>query len=169
MEHALSSQATDWREGRRLRAFELSQRGWKQKHIAGALGVTPGAVSQWLRWAREGGIDALRRRKATGAPPRLSPQEKAQIPRLLELGAAAFGFRGDLWTCSRVAQIIRRTFGVSYHRCHVSRILRDCGWSPQKPLRRATQRDEAAIQRWKEEHWPMVKKRPSQKDAPWCS
>lgn len=169
MDHALSNQATDWREGRRLRAFELSQRGWKQKHIAEALGVTPGAVSQWLRWAKEGGIEGLRRHKATGAPPRLTPQEKAQIPRLLELGAAAFGFRGDLWTCSRVAQIIRRAFGVSYHRCHVSRILRDCGWSPQKPLRRATQRDEAAIQRWKEERWPQVKKRPWQKDAPWCS
>lgn len=145
-----------------MRAFELSQGGWRQKDIAEALGVTKGAVSQWLRWAREGGVEGLRRRKATGAPPRLTPLEKAQIPRLLELGAAAFGFRGDLWTCSRVAQIIRRAFGVSYHRCHVSRILRDCGWSPHPPTadqRRSTQRDEAAIQRWKEERWPQVKKR----------
>ena len=160
MENALSRWATDWREGRRFPAFELSQRGWKQRDIAEALGVTPGAVSQWLIRAREGGIEGLRRRKAPGAPPRLTPQQRRQIPRLLERGAEAFGFRGDIWTCGRIAQVIRRTFGVSYHRSHVSRILRDCGWSPQKPLRRSTQRNEAAIQRWKQKRWPEVKKKP---------
>jgi transposase len=123
MEKALSSQALNWREGRRFRAWELRQWGWKHKDIAEALGVMPGAVSQWLRWARVGGIQGLRRRKASGDPPRLTPQERAQIPRLLELGAEAFGFRGDIWTCGRIAQVIRRTFGVSYHPAHVSRIL----------------------------------------------
>ena len=169
MVRALSSLATDWREGRRLRAFELSQEGWRQKDIAAALGVTPSAVSQWLRWAREGGVEGLGRRKASGAPPRLTPQEKAQIPRLLENGAQACGFRGDIWTCGRIALVIRRAFGVSYHPAHVSRILKACGWSPQKPVRRATQRDEAAIRRWKEERWPLLKKRPARRDAPWCS
>ncbi len=159
MENTLSSQATDWREGRRFRGFELSQRGWKQKDIAEALGVTPGAVSQWLRWAREGGIEGLKRRKAPGAASRLTPQQLAQIPGLLERGAESFGFRGNIWTCSRIAQVIRRTFGISYHRSHVSRLLRGCGWSPQRPVRRATQRNEAAIQRWKQERWPQVKKR----------
>ena len=62
----------DWREGRRRRAWELAQEGWKQQDIAAALGVTPGAVSQWLKRAREQGAEALRRQPAPGRQPRLS-------------------------------------------------------------------------------------------------
>lgn len=156
----LSSQATNWREGRRFRAFELHQKGWKQKDIAEALGVTKGAVSQWLKRAKEGGIDALRHRKPPGASCRLTPEQRAQLPQLLAQGARSFGFQGDLWTLPRVAEVIRREFGVSYDPSQVGRILKGCGLSLQKPLRRATQRDEAAIQRWKEERWPQLKKRP---------
>ena len=158
MKGTLWNQATDWREGRRLRAWELSQKRWKQKDIADALGVTPGAVSQWMRRVKEGGIEGLRRRKPPGASPRLTSQQKAQIPQLLEQGAESFGFRGDIWTCDRIAKVIHRTYGVSYHPSHVGRVLKECGWSVQKPIRRATQRDELAIQRWKEERWPEVKK-----------
>lgn len=160
MIRALSSQATDWREGRRFRAWELHRKGWKQREIAEALGVTQGAVCQWLKRAREGGVEALRTRKPPGAPPRLTLEQRAQIPELLKPGAEAFGFRGDIWTCARVAEVIRREFGVSYHPAHVSRILRDCGWSLQKPVRRASQQNEEAIQQWREERWPEVKKRP---------
>lgn len=160
MNKSLSEKAVDWREGRRLRGWELIQKGWKQTEVADALGVTQGAVSQWVKRAREGGFQGLRRRKALGGQPRLNPQQKAQIPLLLEQGAESFGFRGDIWTCGRIAQLIRRAFGVSYHPSHVGRILRECGWSLQKPVRRATQRDEAAILRWKTERWPQVKKRP---------
>jgi transposase len=143
-----------------------------EREIAEAMGVTPGAVSQWLRWARVGGIQGLRHRirlRRTGVPPRLTPQEKAQIPRLLEVGAEVLGFRGDIWACGRIAQVIRRTLGVSYHPAHVSRILRACGWSPQKPLRRATQQNEADIWHWRQERWPQVQKKPALRDAPWCS
>ena len=72
--------------------------------------------------------------------------------------AEAFGFRGDIWTQPRVTEVIRRQFQVSYHSSQVGRILKGCGWSRQKPVRRAVQRDEEAIQRWKEERWPQVKK-----------
>jgi transposase len=160
METILSSQATNWREGRRFRAFELHQKGWKQKDIAEALGVTKGAVSQWLKRAKEGGIDALRHCKPPGASCRLSPEQRAQLPQLLAQGAQSFGFQGDLWTLPRAAEVIRREFGVTYHPSQVSRILKICGWSRQKPLRRATQRNEEAIQHWKEERWPLLKKRP---------
>jgi transposase len=160
MNKSISEKAVDWREGRRLRGWELMQRGWKQTEVAEALGVTQGAVSQWVKRARQGGVQGLRRRKACGGQPRLSPQQKAHIPLLLEQGAESFGFRGDIWTCGRIAELIRRTFGVSYHPAHVSRVLRECGWSLQKPVRRATQRDEAAIERWKTERWPQLKKRP---------
>ena len=160
MNKSVTEKAVDWREGRRLRGWELIQKGWKQTEIAEALGVTQGAVSQWVKRAKEGGVQGLRRRKACGGRPRLDLQQKAQIPLLLEQGAESFGFRGDIWTCGRIAELIRGTFGVSYHPSHVGRILRECGLSPQKPVRRATQRDEAAILRWKNERWPQLKKRP---------
>jgi transposase len=150
MDNSLSKEATDWREGRRLRAFELKQEGWPQQQIAKALGVSKGAVSQWMKRAREGGgVQALKRQPAPGASPRLSEQERAKVPELLAQGAEAHGFRGDVWTCERVAIVIRKEFGVSYHPAHVSRLLKALRQSLQKPQRRANQRDEEAIERWK--------------------
>jgi transposase len=160
MEKPASSQATDWREGRRLRAWELHQKGWKQQEIAEALGVTQGAVSQWLSRARKGGVEGLRHRQAPGARARLTLEQRAQLPELLARGAESFGFRGDIWTQPRIAALIQDQFGVSYHPSQVGRILKACGWTRQKPVRRASQRDETAIQRWREEEWPRIKKRP---------
>ena len=159
MEKTLSSQATDWREGRRLRAWELKQEGWNQREIARALGVTEGAVSQWMKRARqEGGVEGLRKRTSPGVPPRLSENQRVQLKDLLAQGAPVHGFRGDVWTCARVAKMIRKEFDVSYHPAHVSRLVRQLGLSLQKPMRRAIQRDEQAIKHWKEERWPELKK-----------
>jgi transposase len=154
-----SQSARDWKEGRRLRAWELFAAGWKQKDIAAALGVTKGAVSQWIKCARERGTDALGRRLSRGPTPRLTDEQKATIPRLLAQGAASYGFRGDLWTCERVAAVIKREFGVTYHPAHVSRLLKECEWTPQKPIRRSSQRNEQAIAAWASEQWPALKKR----------
>src|SRR5260221_3105042 len=167
----------DWRHGSttegRLarRAAEarlgLETRGWLQKDIAAALGVSEGAVSQWLTRAREqGSVEALARRPPPGMRARLSPEQRAQIPALLARGAEAHGFRGDVWTAKRVAEVIRRAFGVRSHRDHVSRLLRQLGWSRQQPVERATQRNEAAIQQWYEQRWPTLKKGPRRKGAP---
>jgi transposase len=152
MERTLSSETTNWREGRRLRAFELKERGWKQSEIAEALGVTEGAVSQWMKRAREQGAQALRHKPPPGAPSRLSDEQRARLPELLAQGARAHGLR--------VAVVIRREFGVSYHPAHVSRVVRALGLSLQKPIRRANQRDEQAIRHWKEQRWPELKKGP---------
>src|ERR671939_2175491 len=91
MDNSLSKEATDWREGRRLRAWELKQQGWSQQRIAEALGVSKGAVSQWMKRARQGGgVRALKRQPAPGAaPPRLSEEQRAEVPKLLERGAQA--------------------------------------------------------------------------------
>src|SRR6266516_452548 len=155
----------DWREERRKRAWELKQQGWKQKDIAWALAVSEGAVSQWLKRGREGGVEALKAHPPKGVTPRLSQEQKAQIPHLLAKGAEAYGFRGDVWTANRVAEVIDRTFGVRYHRDHVGRMLREAGWSRQKPIERATQRDEQAIQDWYERRWPALKKKPRRKNG----
>lgn len=148
----------DWREARRLRAAELHARGWTQAAIADALGVTQGAVSQWLTRARAAGPAALRARKHPGPTPRLTPWDRAALRLMLVLGAEHWGFAGDLWTLPRVATLIERGFGVRYHPAHVCRVLRDLGWTSQLPARRATQRDEAAIAAWLRAGWPALKK-----------
>jgi transposase len=157
----------DWREWRRLRAWELKQQGWQQREIAAALGVTEGAVSQWMSRGRQGGIAGLRHRPPPGPSSRLTPEQLAQLPELLAGGAEAFGFRGQIWTARRVTEVIRREFGVGYHFNHVGNLLRAAGWSPQKPLRRATQRNEAAVEHWRTERWPALKRGPSEKAARW--
>jgi transposase len=159
MDNALSKQASDWREGRRLRAWELKQQGWTQQEIADALGVSKGAVSQWMKRGREGGVEGLKRRIATGAPPRLNEDQRERLAELLTSSdVEAYGFRGKVWTCRRVAELIFGQFGVRYHPAHVSRLMGNLGLSLQKPQRRAYQRDEEAIRRFKEERWPALKK-----------
>ena len=147
-----------WREGRRLRAWELHQQGWTQQQIAQALGITQGAISQWLHRATLHGPESLRDHPPPGARPGLGPEQRAQLAALLLEGAEAFGFRGDVWTCRRVAHLIADQFAIHYHPAHVSRILAQLGWTPQKPIVRATQRDEAAIAAWYAERWPALKK-----------
>src|SRR5512142_1273357 len=156
----------DWREGRRLRAWELYQQGWKQKDIAAALGVTEGAVSQWISRGHAQGPEGLRHRASPGAPPKLRPEQLAQLPELLAKGAEAFGFRGQVWIAARVAVVIKQEFGVSYHPTHCSRLLHKIKYSQQKPESRASQRDEAAIQRWRDQRVIELKKPWGQKLRP---
>jgi transposase len=156
-----------WREGRRLRAWELRQAGWTQAAIATALGVTQGAVSQWLRRAREGGGPAaLHDCPPPGSPPRLTEGQLAALPALLARGPAAYGWIGDVWTTARVAQLIVEHFGVRYHRAHISRLLRRIGWSLQKPRTQATQRDQAAVAAWYAQRWPTLEKKVGASDEP---
>ena len=154
------SPITAQKEARRLRAFELKEEGWDQRDIAEALGVTEGAVSQWMKMARELGPGALIARPHSGAPARLSDGQWQRLLAILAQGAVACGFRGEVWTCDRVARIIAREFGVHYHRAHVSRLLMSLDWMPQKPRQRASQRNEEEIGRWRTERWPRLKRGP---------
>ena len=154
------TQPTCWKEARRLRAWELVQKGWKQTDVAQALGVTRGAVSQWVSRARQGGPEALRRRKPPGGRSKLNGAQLARLPGLLERGPSAFGFCGEIWTRGRVAQVIEREFGVSYDPSQVGRILKGCGFSLQKPALRSAQRDEQAIREWRDRRFGDLKKRP---------
>jgi transposase len=149
---------TNWKEVRRLQAWQLKHKGWSQRQIAEALGVSEAAVSQWLKRAREGGPEALRHKPPPGAPRRLSAERLAQVPALLQRGAEAYGFRGQVWTRARIAAVIQLACGVSSHPRHVGRLCQAIRWSPQQPARRARQRDEAAITRWREETWPALNK-----------
>ena len=150
---------SDWQEARRWQALALKQQGWQQQRIAQALGVTKGAVSQWMARVREYGAAGLRARLRSGAPPRLNGSELHLLPELLAKGAEAYGFRGEVWTCARIGKLIERVFGVTYHKAHVSRLLKRLAWTPQKPLERATQRNEDRIEYWRTTVWEKMKKK----------
>src|SRR5438270_2945362 len=156
---ALDFAPDDWREWRRFRALQLKQQGWYQRDIAAALGVSEDAVSRWLARARDGGPEALQSRTSPGRPPKLDAAQKRLIPEFLWHGAEAYGFRGEVWTRARIAQVIEEEFGVRYHKGHVGRLLQELRWTPQVPIRRALQRDEEAIRRWRAEVWPDLLQR----------
>jgi transposase len=145
------------------RAFELKQHGWKQCEIAEALGVSPAAVSQWLAHMREHGMAAWRAKPRLTGPINLAGDHWRLIPELLSHGAEAYGFRGECGTGARVATVIGEEFGVWYHKAHVSRLLKRLHWTPQMPIERATQRDEAVIEPWRLQVWPQLKKRRTSK------
>jgi len=147
-------------EARRRRAVTLLKRGLGVREVARQIGCSPSSVSRWQGEVETGGPDALRAKPPPGRPPRLTPRQRERLLKLLLRGPTAHGFATPLWTLPRVAAVIARTFGVSYHPAHVWKILRGAGWSCQKPERRARERDEAAIQRWRAARWSHIKKRP---------
>ena len=151
-------QPLGWRAGRRKRALELHAQGWSQRRIVRALGVSQAAVSRWLASGRWLGRAPERR----GVKPRLMTKSLCLLPDLLSHGAEVWGFRGELWTCARVAAVIQEEFGVLYSRSHVARLLKTLQWTPQRPIERASQRDEAAIEAWRTVRWPLLKKRRTQ-------
>jgi len=142
-----------------MRALDLEQEGRTQREIADILDVTEAAVSKWLAAARRGGSEALRSHPAPGPVPKITPEQLRMVPDLLSHGAEAYGFRGDVWNCERVAGVIYQEFGVSYSTSQVSRLLKHLEWTPQVPISRAIQRDEEAIERWRLESWPALKQK----------
>jgi transposase len=144
------------RAWRRLRALRLKQEGWYQRDIADAFGVSEVSVSRWLARARRGGPESLLARPAPGHPPKLSRAQKNLIPEFLWHGAEAYGFRGAVWTCARIADVIEEELGIRYHKDHVGRLLKELHWTPQAPITRAIQRDEPAIQQWRDLVWPEL-------------
>lgn len=147
-------------ERRRLRALALLEEGLQPVVVAQRLGVDRRSVRRWKAAARRGGAQALAARPAPGRPPKLERRRLPRLEKLLLGGAPAAGFANDLWTCPRIARLIEREFGVRYHADHVGRLLRSLGWTPQRPARRARERDEAQIQRWIKVQWPRIKKKP---------
>ena len=146
-------------ERRRLRAVALIQDGYSLNEVARRLGCQASSVMRWRNAYRRSGKAALRPRPTPGRPPRLTKQQKVCLVAHLLDGPLAHGYRTDLWTTLRVAEVIHRQFAVRYHRDHVGRLLHALKWTCQKPERRATQRNEAAIEAWKQQDWPRIKKR----------
>lgn len=151
----------DWRAERRRSAMSMSETGMTQREIAGVLNVSAMAVNKWLEAYRDKGVAGLFSRPHPGAkarPCRLRPDQLRLIPDFLSHGAEAYGFRGQVWTCPRVAKVIEHEFEVSYSASHVSRLLKALNWTPQRPVERASQRDERSIADWRKRIWPDLKK-----------
>lgn len=158
----------DAQEYRRLLAWRMYTMGYRQIDIAATLQVTKGAISQWIKRATHQGAASLCKRKSDGPKPRLTQAQLQQLPDLLHQGAQAYGFRGEVWTRERVAKVIQKEFGVSYSHAHISKVLKKIGWSKQKPLKRAIQRNQEAIARWQQDTLPDLKKGHNRKAGP-CS
>jgi len=150
-------------ERRRRQAVALLEEGLTGAQVARVLGVSGAAVSRWKQAYEKGGPAALAAKPHPGGRPRLSAAQRRRLAKLLLKGPRHHGYRTELWTLGRVAEVIATTFGVQYHPCHVWKVLRGMGWSCQKPERRARERDEEAIRRWRQEDWPRIKKRPKKR------
>lgn len=147
-------------ENRRLRAIKLLDQGLQPVEVAQRIGVDRQSVRRWKAAYRTRGTLGIQAKPAPGRPSRLKQVYKRRLLTCLNRGAQAAGFSTDLWTCPRVAKLIQDRFAVSYHVDHVCRLLHSLSLSPQRPERRAIERDERKIQNWIHVDWPRVKKKP---------
>jgi transposase len=143
---------------RRRRALDLLDEGLSLNEVARRIGCQASSVMRWRDRRDEVGEKVFEVGASPGRPPKLSSPEQQRLVRLIEKGPLAHGYRTDVWTCDRVRRLIWSEFRVRYHRDHVGRLLHQLGFSPQKPDRRALERDEERIERWKRTRWPQVKK-----------
>ena len=148
---------------RRLRAARLLAKGVHQSEVARRVGVHRQSVSRWAQQLEAEGLHRLKKVGRAGRRPRLSAEDWKKIERGLKRGPEALGYEIGLWTAWRVAHLIEEECGVRYHASQAWRILRQLGWSCQRPVGRALERDEVKIRRWKQERWPELKKRPKTK------
>lgn len=136
----------------------MLQKGHGVREVARMVGVVPGAVVAWRQQYERKGEAGLAAKPHPGRKAKLSLAQRKKLLRLLKKGPQAHGYATDLWTLPRVAEVIHKRFGVRYDPSHVWRILNALGWSAQKPERRARERDEEGIDRWRKRDWPRIKK-----------
>ena len=133
---------------RRERAIELLKQGNRPVDVARMLGVQRRSIRRWKAVYKTKGIRGIEAKEAEGRPPKLNIKQKKHFEKVLLKGAKVEGFDTNLWTCPRVTQIIKKHFGVKYNVDHVGRLLHSMGWSPQRPQRKAMERNEREIRRW---------------------
>jgi transposase len=146
-------------EARRRTAIAKHQGGWSQAKIAAFLDVHPVTVAKWVARHRLEGDAWLAAKPTPGRPRFLTVEQEQTVLGWLADKPTAHDFPTDLWTARRVADLIRRRFGVAFHADYLRAWLRERGYSPQKPRRRARQRNQPVIDRWVNEDWPRIQKK----------
>lgn len=153
-------------EKRRLEAVALHRRDVPQAEIARKLGVTRQSVSRWIQALQKHGDEGLRRKPRSGRPPKLSPPQRVQLLKHLARGAEKAGYTTQLWTAERIRRLVKDHFRISLHVHHIPKLLHQCGWSFQRPVSRALERDEEAVRRWVAKDWPRIKKKHADPEPP---
>lgn len=143
---------------RRRRALALLKSGLSLNEVARRIQCVASSVMRWRDAWRRRGDNALKVGSSPGRPLKWKPAQRRRLVRSLLKGPLAYGYNTNVWTTARIAELIRREFGVSYHRAHVGRLMHSLNWSHQKPQKRAVERNEEAIEGWKRRDWPRVKK-----------
>jgi transposase len=146
-------------EARRRLAVARVNEGWKQKDVAAFLGVSTRAIGKWVAAYRDAGDDGLKRKPRTGPKPKLSRRQEAAVLSWLARSPQAFGYKTDLWTTRRLAEVIEKKYGIRFNSNYLAEWLTRRGYSPQKPEAKAVERDNPAVTRWLAEDWPRIKKR----------
>jgi transposase len=152
-------------EERRMEAMRLLDAGLNQSDVARRMKVARQTVVRWLKARREHGLKALRKAASAGRKPKLTERDRRKLEKRLLEGPERLGYETPLWTCPRVAHLLEQEFGVRYHAGHVWKILISLGWSPQRPVGKARERNEEEIRRWRRVRWPGIKKKPEKKGA----
>lgn len=146
-------------EARRLKAAIFFTHGQPQIWVARHFQVSRPTAHEWYWKWKEKGASALKATKPPGASPKLEKSRLAKVETVLMKGPLRAGYPTDLWTLPRVAEVIKKETKIVYHPGHVSKLLHALGWSSQKPVRRARERDEHAIAHWKKHTWPAIQKK----------
>jgi putative transposase len=155
----LTSAERTRREQVRLEAAELIEAGASDREIARRFRVSRMSANRWRRALVAGGKQALASRGAGGARCKLTPGQLRELEAVLEAGPAVWGWKDQCWTLARIAELVWERFRVDYTLAGLDLLLHRLGWSVQVPARRAAERDEAAIAAWRQEAWPVVKRR----------
>lgn len=153
-------------EKRRKAAAALFAKDHSAPEVARRLGVARQVAYRWKDAWEQGGKAALASKGPAGPKSKLAAKQTQTITAALLAGPAARGYKTALWTLPRVADLIEDLTGVRYHPGHVWRLLGANGFSCQRPERRAVERDEQAIRKWKRVAWPAIKKKPANKGEP---
>lgn len=143
----------------RIRAVKRVEAGESPEVVIKALGLTRPRIYEWIAKYREGGIEALRMRKAPGKTPKLAGHQLQKIYRLVVgKDPRQLKFQFALWTRGMIRELIRREFNVRLSEVSVGRLLKRLGLSPQRPQRKAFQQDELLVVEWMAKDFPAIKK-----------
>lgn len=150
----------------RMMAVRRVREGQRPSVVIASYGLCRTTIYRWLRAARRGGLRSLKARKHPGPSARLTARQRAQVFRWINgKDPRQYNFEFALWTRKIVAALIRETFGITLGLTAVGRLLAELEITPQKPLRRAYERDPKAIKRWIETDYPRLQARAKRRSA----